>query len=282
MLLSTTLFLSSCGHLNGLKIPLYDGKPIKQDEDAITIYESTGEVIGEEKNYYIRHSFSEDLLEDSLNYPSEEPILLEEGHYIIGEDLPAGRATFLGNESSFSTESYDIHVGNLSIRDKGGALYFENLFHSEYGQLTAQVDLIEGHEINIVGKEPEITVFYSEELPENPYVLMELPELIQNLDQTAVQEPLEVSKDAKVIYLTAGIYEVGVHFKAGEYYLSALEAPHNTEIYLFREGTDPRVIELLLDSAEKRKQEIIVQLLEGDKIYLNLVNQLKLNRLADN
>lgn len=265
-----------------MKTPLYDGKPIKKDEEAIAIYGATGEIIGEEKDYYIRQLFSEDLLKDSLPYPTEEPILLKEGRYIIGEDLPTGRATLLGNESSFSTESYDVHVGNLSIRDEIGALYFENLFHSEYGQLTTQLDLIEGHEINIVGKESEITVFYSARLPDNPYVLMELPELNQNLDRTAVQQPLEVSKEAKVVNLTAGIYEIGVHFTAGEYHLSALEAPHNTEMYLFRDSNEPRVVELLLDSTEKHKEAITVKLIDGDKIYLNLVNQLKLSRLDDN
>lgn len=288
-------FLTSCSEYTGLRTPLYDGKPIKPNQAAIEVYHSSAEVIDTEKEFYIRYPFSEEILHKSLDYPNEEAFLLEEGRYIIGEDLPAGRATLLGNESSFSTENYDVHVGNLIVRDEAGDIYFENLFHSEYGQLTAQFDLISGHEITIIGKEAEITVFYKSSLPNNPYILMKLPDLIQNLDRIDVQQPLKISADGKIVHLTAGIYEVGQHLEAGKYVLSDMVAPHNTEMYIFSDSTSPRVIELLMknqqdlediqDSEEKiavKEDEVTkVELLAGEKIYLNLVKKLELIRLVE-
>lgn len=288
------LFLTSCSKYTGLRTPLYDGQPIKPDEEAIEVYQASAEVIGAEKDFYIRYVFSEDILQESLDYPEAEPVLLEEGRYLIGTDLPAGRASLLGNESSFSIEHYDVHVGNLIIRDEAGDVYFENLFHSEYGQLTAQLDLIQGHEITIIGKDPEITVFYEENLPKNPYVLMDVPDLIKNTGRINIQQPVNSIDGGKIVRLTAGIYEVGLHIPAGEYILSDLIAPHNTEMYLFQESLSPRVIELLMepptylevleDSAEeiqtRKDKTATVQLLVGDKIYLNLVEQLELIQIT--
>ena len=276
------LFLTSCSKYTGLRTPLYDGEPIKPNEAAIELYRSTAEVSGAEKEFYIRYPFSHDILQKSLDYPNEKPFLLEEGSYVIGEDLPAGRASLLGNESSFSTENYDVHVGNLVVRDAVGTIYFENLFHSEYGQLTTQFDLIPGHEITIIGKEAEITVFYEESLPKDPYILMEVPDLIKNLDRINVQQPLEIFEAGKIVRLTAGIYEVGLHFEAGEYILSDLIAPHNTEMYIFRESSSPRVIELLmgdpkdLEASQDLDEKAKIKLVAGEKIYLNLVKQLDL------
>lgn len=281
----TLLFLTSCSKYTGLRTPLYDGQAIKPNEPAIETYRTTAEVIGAEKDYYIRHSFSEDMLQKSLTYPNEEPFLLEEGRYIIGEDLPAGRASLLGNESSFSTENYDVHVGNLIVRDEVGEVYFENLFHSEYGQLTAQFDLLPGHEITIIGKDAEITVFYQDRLPADPYILMDLPDLIENLDRMNVQQPIQILEERGIVYLTAGIYEVGQHLAAGEYILSNLIAPHHTEMYIFDESSTPRVIELLMgkptdlvESQESLKERAKIELIDGEKIYLSLVNRLELIR----
>lgn len=85
------LFLTSCSKYTGLRTPLYDGQPIKPDEEAIEVYQASAEVIGAEKDFYIRYVFSEDILQESLDYPKAEPVLLEEGRYLIGTDLPAGR-----------------------------------------------------------------------------------------------------------------------------------------------------------------------------------------------
>lgn len=280
------LLLSACSY-NGLRKPLYDDEPIQPNEAAIETYRESAEVVGAEKEFYIRYPFSKDILQESLDYSNEEPFLLEEGQYIIGEDLPAGRATLLGNQSSFSTENYDVHVGNLIVRDASDEVYFENLFHSEYGQLTAQLDLLPGHEMTIIGTEPEITVFYEERLPKDPYRLMELPILIENLGRADVQQPLEIFEEGRVIHLTAGIYEVGVHLAAGEYIVSDLVAPHNTEMYVFDESSDPRVIELLLthSEAEEESQDLEekgkIKLADGEKIYLHLVRKLELLRVEE-
>jgi len=280
----TLMFLTACSSFNGLRQPLYDGETIAPDEKAIAAYQDSGEIIGAEKEYYVRHPFSQDLYQASLDYPDADPELLTAGSYTIGEDLPAGRATLLGNESVFSSENMEAHVGNFIIYDEAGDIYFENIFHADYGPLTAQVDLLPGHTIEIIGEEPEITVFYEPTLPENPYQLMEPPELLVNLDELGVQQPIVQNEENETIRLAAGIYEVGEQIEPGTYDITNVFAVHNTEMYLFREGEEVRVFELLVDSGpnprgnsgEGPKQ---IELQAGDKIYPNLVHFLGLKQM---
>lgn len=273
--------LIGCSGFNGLRKPLYDGSPIEPDEEAIAIYQTSREITGDEKDYYFRYPFSEAIYEESLTYPDEEPLLLEEGEYIIGEDLPVGRASLLSNESVFTRENTVIHVGNFTIRDERGEVYFENLFHSEYGQLGVQVDLIPGHTIEIIGEYPEITVFYAETFPEDPYILMNPPEVLMNLERLDIQNP--VSQNGDRLELTAGIFEVGEHIDPGKYAIQNVTAPHNTELFLFRGGEETRVFELLLTpELETAEQEgPIIELQTGDKIIPHLVNQLTLVRVNE-
>ncbi len=277
------LVLIGCSSFNGLRTPLYDGMPAEADEEAINSYRTSREITGEEKAYYFRYPFSETVYEESLDYPSIPPLLLEAGEYQIGEDVAAGRASLLSNESMFTGENTVVHVGNLKIYDEQGEVYFENLFHSDYGQLIAQVDLKEGHTIELIGESPEITVFYAESFPEDPYLLMEPPEVLVNLDRLTVQNP--IVRNEKTVELTAGIFEVGVHLEAGTYEIQQVQAPHNTELFLFREGEETRVFELLVSSEgenmESKKNTGInyptIDLQEGDKIYPNLVRKLVLS-----
>lgn len=286
-MLIVLLFLTSCANFEGLRSAHYDGDPVTENELAIKKYHDDSEIIDKEKEYYIRYSLSKDILKPSLDYSHEEAFLLEDGQYIIGEDLPAGRVSLLGNESIFTSENYDVHVGNMIIRDEQGDIYFENLFHSAYGVLVSQLDFIDGHEIEVIGKESQITVFYSEDFPDNPYELMELPELIQNLGQEDLLDPIRIFENGETINLRAGIYEVGRHLESGQYEVRKIEAPHHTEMYIFRKNIDPQVIELLQNkpnNSENEKQDkatnvVKIELKDGDKIYLQLVNNLELKLL---
>jgi len=292
--LSVGFILSGCHSFMGVRQPLYDGQLVEPDGEAITTYEKTGEVIGEEKKYYFRYAFSEDIYQPSLEYTEEDSVLLTDGKYEIGEDLPAGRVSLLGNESTFVPDNYEGHVGNLKIYDGKGEVYFENLFHSLYGPLVAQVDFRPGHTIEIVGNDAEISVFYTENFPEDPYELMDPPPILENLGRIGVEQPL--SKDGEIVNLTTGIYEVGVHLEAGIYEVVDVFAPQSTELYLFREGEEPRVFELTLneiiynvdaEGMEEIPEEapevdpIQFELQDGDKIYPNLVSALVLSRVAD-
>ena len=70
-----------------------------------------------------------------------------------------------------------------------------------------------------------------------------------------------------------------------------MDAPHHTELFLYHEGEELRVFELLLNTVniysaeeelpiEAEKEEgIRLQLKTGDKIYPNLVRQLELTRI---
>lgn len=290
-LFSLLIILAGCSRFNGIRKPLYDGEPVIPDEEALDIYQQSREVTGAEKDYYFRYPFSQDIKQTASDYPNEEPVLLEDVEYTIGEDLPAGRATLLGNESVFTSGNYDAHVGNFIIRDELDEVYFENLFHSDYGQLVAQVDLIPGHTIEIIGDDPEITVFYSSELPEDPYILMDPPELLINLDELDIQQPIIYDEATETIHLAAGIYEVGEHLEAGIYEVTAVHAVHNTEMYLFRKGEEVRVFELILSGFPEENEAVSTELVnemypqielqEGDKIYPNLVSTLTLQKVSE-
>lgn len=293
LFLTPLLALAGCSQFSGIRKPLYDGQPVEPIEEAIAMYRETGEVIGDEKEYYFRYPFSKDIYQPSLDYTDDEPKLLTDGKYVIGEDLPAGRATLLGNESIFASENYEAHVGNLTIYDKMGEVYFENMFHSLYGPLVAQVDFIPGHTIEIIGKDAQISAFYTSEIPDNPYVLMDPLQVLQNLGRIDVQNPILVEGDTTI--LSAGIYEVGVHLEPGNYEVVNFSAVQNTEMYLFHEGEEPRVFELILDeviyevdedgSFEELPEEVVksdniqFELQVGDKIYPNLVSSLMLKQV---
>ena len=272
------LLLSGCRSFAGWRSPLYDGSPVQSNDEAISIYEKSQEIVGSEKDYYMRYPFSADLHLESLTYPDEEPVLLKEGLYTIGVDLPAGRVSLLGNESVFTSENIAVHVGNMIIRDETGAVYFENLFHSDYGQLVAQVDFLADHTIEIIGTNSEITVFYTEKFPEDPYLLMDPPEVLVNLDRLETQQPIVIDEEENRVQMTAGIFEVGRHLKPGLYEMKTVIAPHATELFLFHEGEDIRVFELLpVEEASGPFPQI--ELTEGDKLFLSLVSQLELRRM---
>lgn len=293
VLYSFSLFFLSACSFTGVRKPLYDGEKVEPKKEAIEIYQESKEITGAEKDYYLRYPFSEDIYNESLAYPEEEPVLLLEGEYVVGEDLPAGRVSLLGNESIFSSDSYEVHVGNLTIRDGAGDVYFENLFHSEYGQQTAQVDLIKGHTLTIVGTDAEVTAFYTENFPKDPYTLMSPPAVLENLGRLEVKDPIELQEHKDVVNLTAGIYEVGVHLDPGLYEIESVRAPHNTELYLFREKgeEEPHVFELpvrvaAFDDEEEEVSEAVIEekaaqieLKEKDKIYPNLVEYLQLKKI---
>ena len=271
------LILSSCSDFEGFRTARYDGQKVIKEEEAILDYQNHSEITGEAKEYYLRYQFSQDILNSSLDYPSEKAYLLEEGTYQVGRDIPSGRVSLLGNESVFTSENYAVHVGNMIIRDEDGLIYFENLFHSSYGQQVVQIDFIEGHVIEIIGKDSQITAFYSEDFPSDPYILMDLPELIQTRGIESVNNPIQKDKKEQKIELAAGIYEVGVHLKEGSYQIESLEAPHHTEMYIFRKNINPIVIELVIEDSEENELENIppvITLKDGDKIYLHLVKRL--------
>lgn len=285
VLVMGAILLSGCSQFTGLRKPLYDGQTVEANEEAMAVYHETSEIIGAEKDLYIRYPFSADLYQPSLAYPIEDPVLLEEGTYLIGEDLPAGRASLLGNESFFTSENVVIHVGNLIIRDAQGDIYFENLFHSDYGQSVAQLDLIAGHTIEIIGRDPEVTVFYTAEFPDDPYLLMDPPEVLVNLGRLETIQPVAIDANHQTVTLTAGIFEVGEHLQPGLYEMTSVLAPHATELYLFRESEDVRVFELLPHEADAEVENgvesvsrPVIELRVGDKIYPNLIYALALTR----
>jgi hypothetical protein len=277
------LLLSGCTSFSGLRTPKYDGRPFETQPEKIAAFEESNEIIGEEKNLYISEPFSPDIHDASLDYVANEPILLEEGSYIIGQDIPAGRVTLIGEKDD---PSHDItafrdpsappspeeyNVGTMTIRDEEDMFYFENMFHPYYGVQIAQVDFIAGHTIELYGSEPEIVVFYQDKLPENPYVfdtrwedyLADLEEQGYELVEAGEdggeneeeddfeaaatppqEQPLSISEDGNVVELKAGIYEVGNHFDAGTYEITFQSAPSYTELYLFRADEEPRIFDI--------------------------------------
>ncbi|WP_080145841.1 hypothetical protein [Marinilactibacillus piezotolerans] len=272
--------LSGCAGFTGLRTPLYDGEPVQYNEEAAEIYEERQEVTGDEKAYYFRYELSPDLWEPALSFTEAEPIILEEGTYEVGTDLPAGRAVLQGADSEFAPHLRIIHVGNITIYDDQEKVYFESLFNDASGIKYATVDLKLGHTVEVIGDSPEITVSYTESA---------LP--------------------ASGNQLIAGQYEVGKQIEPGTYQLANIQAPRKTILYWLQQGLEnPRVIELipsggllteevlleqwengLISSTEYELQmekmtsgqenDPTIEFETGDKIYLPMLHSLELNKI---
>lgn len=314
------LLLSACSSFTGLRTPTYDGKPFVAESEKIEAYAQSREIIGEEQDLYLPEPFSEDILQPSLEPISHEPLLLSEGTYTIGEDLPAGRVSLLGEkenprvsfggfeDSNAPINPESFRVGTMTIRDAEGVLYFENMFHPYYGVMIAQVDFVEGHTIEIVGSTPEVVVFYADELPADPYVFdtreeefyadledLEEGEFITSSESTGFEieqeQPLKISEDGRMVELKAGIYEVGKHLEPGTYEMTEESAPTHTEIFLFSAENDTRIFEIkenlygplngygFLNVTEDLSNRPVIELTEGEKIYLHYVDYLLLTKL---
>lgn len=326
-LTSLAILLSACSSFTGIRTPRYDGQPFIEQPDKIAAYAANQEIIGEEKELYVMEPFSEDMLAPSLPYEDHEPVLLEEGTFTVGVDLPASRVTMLGekddpmvlipgsNEDPWAPLQPDEYeVGTMTIRDTDGNFYFENMFHPMYGVMITQVDLIEGHTIEIIGNNPKVVIFYDERLPDDPYIfdtrwedhLAEIEaqggtifEAEEEDDSDAFEgiefddqyqrQVLEVSEDGKEVQLNAGIYEIGVHFDPGTYEISEHGAPSYTAIYHFSDQAEPRVYNIstnlhglymgmLFNQHPADAEPIVIELEQGDKIYPRYLSHLLLTK----
>lgn len=233
--LTASGLLAGCAGFTGIRTPLYDGEPIVYDEEAATIYDEHKEIVGKEKEHYLRDDYSSDMWGSSLEFTEEESVLLEQGSYVIGKDLPAGRAVLHGEDSNFAPNMRIIHVGTLTITDEDNSIYFKTLFNDASGIKDAVVDLREGHTIEIVGDGPEVSVSY---------------------DSTA-----DLSSENQLI---AGIYEVGKHIEPGSYEITNISAPRTTELYWFQKEKEPRVIELVVSGYAMTEEELDIEREKGN------------------
>lgn len=324
------LLLSACSSFSGLRTPLYDGEPFVAQPDKIAAYEKSQEIIGEEKAFYLSEAFSADILKPTLEYVAHEPILLEEeGTYTVGVDFPASRVTMIGEKDdpdvtiSLEDDPFgaanvpeQYEVGTMTIRDAEGNFYFENMFHPLYGVNIIQVDLNEGHTIELIGNNPKVVIFYDEVLPEDPYIFdtrweeylaareaegvevlypedsMEEEEL-EGVDIPVIlqEQPLVISKDRQNVEMKAGIYEVGKHFEAGTYEITEQLVPSHTAIYVFKDKVEPRVFELAnnlygfgnrlfhMNTYGEDYVNPVIELEVGDKIYPRYVDHILLTKI---
>jgi hypothetical protein len=321
ILSSFLLFLSACSSFGGIRTPRYDGQPIEADPVKIEAFQTSNEIIGEEKEFYLPESISEEIRAESLSYIEHDPILLGEGTYVIGEDLPAGRVSLNGQKENpqivFPSDEYipgapmeetGNKVGTLYIRDEAGDLYFENMFHSLYGVLITQVDFIEGHTIEIIGEQADVVVFYADEIPEDPYIFdtrqeefdaqfedLEEGEFVESYSEVEImpfeqEQPVNILDNGEIIHLKAGIYEVGEHFAPGLYEMSNGWVPTHSAAYLFREGEEVRVFEVAdilysrpwaIEEPEPVEHPPTIDLQTGDKFYLSYIDNLTLTKVEE-
>ncbi len=322
------LLLSACSSFSGLRTPLYDGEPFIAQPDKIAAYAKSREIIGEEKELFLPELFSEAILKPSMDYIDHEPVLLEEERiYTVGADLPASRVTMIGEKNDpnqiidFDTDPLappkpeEYEVGTMTIRDAEGNFYFENMFHPFYGVNIIQVDLIEGHTIELIGNNPKVVIFYDEVLPEDPYVFdtrwedyiagleAEGVEIVQHSEEDLEDipgmdpssfmqdQPIVISEEEQTVSINAGIYEVGVHLEAGTYEITEESVPNHTAMYLFRDSVDPKVYEIsknifgvghrlfVMNSDQFDNDKPIIELKDGDKIYPHYVNHMLLTKI---
>ena len=317
---SLSLIMSGCTSFSGVRTPKYNGEPFIADEEKIEAYKNAREIIGEEREFYIDEPFSQDLTNPTLDYVDHEPVLLEEGSYVVGEDFGAGRVNIYGTaydpnmqmipDPNMPPEFQEVptfSAGTITIRDSNGALYYKNLFHMMYGNAVAQIDFIEGHTIEISGADPAFVVFYEEEIPENPFIfdprhnydlLADPPVIEEDFSEEfegvqffgpGVQQPLEFREEDERVLMHGGVFEAGVHFEPGTYSVLETSAMHHTEFYLFRAGEEPRVFEVsdffsigMLDPDYRDETiSLEIEFQVGDKIYPSYMSAFQIVRISD-
>ena len=220
-LLVSLFLLSGCASFTGIRTPQYDGEPIVADEEAIDLYAESYLIHEDYSEKYFRYELSDTLFEPSLPFSANESIVLEEGSYIVGEDVEAGRVYMVGEPSNFSSDARIFHTGNLTITDEEGVIAFESHFQDYTGVMQAVVDLREGHTIEITGNDPIITLTYEE----------------SELDT-------EFLENEQAIELITGHYEVGEHLEAGTYRIESFYVPRTAAVYRFSQTGEVSVFEL--------------------------------------
>lgn len=283
------IFLTGCVSFTGLRSPRYNGQSIEQDDEAIQLYSDYAQVDEGNEHLYLRHPYSDSLREASMDFTDNEAAELNEGTYIVGEELPAGRAYLQGESSDFSPDRWIIHTANVVIRDEDEAVVFEQHFQDDNGVMQAFVDLREGHTVTLTGNDSILYVDYSDQ-----------SDLLSNQD----------GEESDSVSLISGHYEAGNQIEAGEYTIAEVISPRASELYVFTGDSDRNIIELhsrlnpyhivseednqqMLDFGEitpamfemnelnrerfeENKPTLILN--EGDTLYLPMVNQLILEK----
>lgn len=288
------LIFSGCSNFAGLRTPLYDGEPVEPNEAAIEEYAQTQKINEENEAHYFRYPLSESLFEPSLDFSDEEMVTLEKGAYTVGEDLPSGRVIFEGHPSDFSPDVFIIRAGNVTVYDTEGVVTFENHFQENSGVMQAVVDLREGQTIQVEGETPEIFVHYNEDAA--------------GTDPESETEMEAEPDSSRTVALMAGHYEVGRHLDAGTYAFESISAPRTPVLYHFTDG-DIEVVELTQNRGasprfppdvleewfelgriteeeyeqnkeliESKPDKAVIELADGDKLYLPMLNRLELEK----
>lgn len=286
-LLTSLFILTGCASFTGIRTPQYDGEPIRIDEEASELYAESYHIHEDYSDKYFRYELSDTLSEPSLPFSDNESFVLEEGTYVVGEDVEAGRVFMMGEPSNFSPDVRIFHTGNMIITDEEGMIAFESHFQDHTGIMQAVVDLREGQTIELTGNNPIVTVTYEEPSFEG-----------------------EMSEGDSTITLFTGHYEVGEHLEAGTYTIEGFHVPRTTAIYLFSQTGDVSTFELhsrfspepaiteeenesyfewgliteeeyeqnIEDSLNQVQEKASITLADGDKLYLPMVHSLIISR----
>ncbi|GAA0367193.1 hypothetical protein GCM10008932_19000 [Alkalibacterium iburiense] len=287
VLLGSLFFLAGCASFTGIRTPKYDGEPISIDEEASQLYADSYQIHPDYTDKYFRYELSETLFDPSEPLSTHGPVILEEGTYVVGEDIEAGRAFMVGEPSNFSADARIFHTGNLTITDEEGLIAFESHFQDYTGIMQAVVDLREGQTIELTGNDPIITVTYEE--PDLGSSYLEAEEAIE---------------------LITGHYEVGEHLEAGTYTIESFAVPRTAAVYRFsqtgevftyelnaRFSHEPQITQeenenyfkwglISEEEYEENNDNLLnqvqdkasIELVDGDKLYLPMIHSLVLSK----
>lgn len=299
------LILTGCSSFAGIRTPLYDGEPVEPNDEAIEAYVETQKINEENEAYYFRYPLSETLTEPSLDFSDTETVTLEKGSYTVGEDLPSGRVLFEGHPSDFNPDVFIIRAGNVTVYDTEGVVTFENHFQENSGVMRAVADLREGQTIEVEGETPEVFVHYNKDAAENASAPGTETSEVPESDETSDQEPVST------VHLIAGHHEVGKHLDAGMYSFEAVMAPRTPVLYHFHDGnidvielTGNRGVRPMLPPAEleewyemgriteeeyelnkelieNQPDKAVIELNDGDKLYLPMLDLLELKKIKE-
>lgn len=165
---------------------------------------------------------------------SEDTISLEEGNYVVGEDLPADRYNITGKGS-----------GNLFIENNSASGSVSEVIEDEglnLGVPSVTVNLIDGAEVEIVGLEQSIF--------------------------TPVKD-----RDASDT-LTTGAWEVGTDINEGNYEVIAAGEQSGKVMVYEQGNKIPVYDELIDPKGELASDTLTVELTDGQILRVNVISEL--------
>ncbi|MGP6140719.1 hypothetical protein [Jeotgalibaca sp. A127] len=247
VLLSLLPLLTACSSFTGVINQRYGARVIETNEEAVTAYKKSHEIIGEEKEI-LGAVLPEFFFQEPLDFSGEEkPRSLSTEPLIVGKDVPEGRYTVSKNEI--------MQSGYLTVLDAEGEVVYRHFL--DFSKNAVELNLYEGMQLKA----------------NDGYQ----PRLLMTGVPAVGMTPLEEGQ----YQFVNGVFHVGEQIEPGEYVFSLPAGYHTSGVnYVYVLETDGsfRVFEMTGDMRDWMDTSIRLTLEAGQVLYVATNSSLTLTR----